>query len=79
MIGPLRSIGEENGGIESKKLGSKVEYPEKIVDWNYHASNGWVFYNGNDEIIIECIGQKGFKKKGKFILRTIHKLLHLQW
>ena len=68
MIGPLKSIGGENGGIESKKLGSKVEYPENIVDWNYHTKNGWEFYNGNDDIIIEWIGDKDYKKKGKSVL-----------
>ncbi len=55
MIGTLQYIGEENGGIESKVLGSTIEYPKNIVDWNYHTFNGWVFYNGNDDIVIECI------------------------
>ena len=79
MIGPLQSIGEENGGIESKKLGSKLEYPENIVDWNYHTKNGWVFDNGNNDIIIECMGHKDYKMKGKFLLGTVHKWFQLQW
>ena len=68
MIGPLKFIGSDQGGIESKDLGNKLEYPENIVDWNYHTEYGWVFYNGNDDIIIECIGYKDHKKKGKSIL-----------
>jgi hypothetical protein len=68
MIGPLESIGLEDGGIESKTLGSKLEYPENIVDWNYHTKNGWEFYNGNDDIIIECIDHKDHNKKSKSML-----------
>ena len=72
MIGPLQFIGEANGGIESKVLGSKVEYPENIMEWNYHTSeNGWVYYDGSDDIIIECIDQKDHKTKGKYPKRTI--------
>ena len=72
MIGPLEFIGEDAGGIESKELGSKVEYPENIVEWNYHTSeNGWVYYDGSDDIIIECIDQKDHTKKGKYPKRTI--------
>ena len=72
MIGPLQFIGEANGGIESKVLGSEVEYPENIMEWNYHTSeNGWVYYDGSDDIIIECIDQKDHKKKGKYPKRTI--------
>ena len=68
MIGPLESIGLEDGGIESKILGSKLEYPENIVEWNYHTKNGWEFYNGNNDIIIECIDHKDHNKKSKSML-----------
>ena len=66
MIGPLEFIGEDAGGIESKELGSKVEYPENIVHWNYHTPDGWVFYNGNDDVIVGCVSHsKDHKKKSK--------------
>ena len=59
MIGPLEFIGTDQGGIESKVLGSKVESPEYIVEWNYHTENGWVPYNGNDDVIVGCISPEG--------------------
>ena len=66
MIGPLEFIGSDAGGIESKELGRKVEYPEYIVVWNYHTENGWVPYNGNDDVIVGCVSHsKDHKKKDK--------------
>ena len=65
LIGPLQYSGSNQGGIESKNLGSKLEYPENIVDWNYHTDNqGWI--KGNDDVIIgRCIEEN--KKKGKSV------------
>ena len=69
MIGPLEYIGTDQGGIESKELGSKVESPEYIIEWNYHTyETDWVFYNGNDDVIVGCISHKDHKKKGIPIL-----------
>ena len=66
MIGPLESIGEEDGGIESNpELGSKLEHPFNIMDWNYHTENGWMPSNGIDEIVIECIGKEDRQMEGK--------------
>mgnify|MGYP001397248952 CR=1 FL=1 len=67
MIGPLEFIGTDNGGIESKEFGgSKVESPEYIVEWNYHTIDDWVFYNGNDDVIVGCVSHsKDHKKKDK--------------
>ena len=65
MIGSLEHIKLDQGGIESKELGNKFEYPENIVDWNYHTENGWEFYSGNDDVVIGCIDHK---MKGKSIL-----------
>ena len=69
MIGPLEYIGTDQGGIESKVLGSKVESPEYIIEWNYHTyETDWVFYNGNDDVIVGCISHEDHKKEGKPIL-----------
>ena len=69
MIGPLVFIGSDQGGIESKVLGSKVESPEYIVEWNYHTENGWVPYNGNDDVIVGCVSHnKDPKMEGAPIL-----------
>ena len=69
MIGPLEFIGTDQGGIESKASGSKVESPEYIVEWNYHTfETDWVFSDGNDDVIVGCISHKDHKKKGKLIL-----------
>jgi hypothetical protein len=69
MIGPLEFIGSDAGGIESKELGSKVEPPYNILVWNYHTENGWVPYNGNDDVIVGCVSHsKTHKKKDKPIL-----------
>ena len=70
-IGPLESIGEENGEIESNPLGSELEHPFNmpydIMDWNYYTEDGWMRSTGNDEIIVECIGEEDRKTKGKLI------------
>ena len=68
IIGPLDYIGTDFGGIESKEFGSKVEYPENIVHWNYAiAIDDWVFYNGNDDVIVGCVSHsKDHKKKDKY-------------
>jgi hypothetical protein len=69
MIGPLEFIGSDAGGIESKEIGSKVEPPYNILVWNYHTENGWVPYNGNDDVIVGCVSHsKAHKKKDKPIL-----------
>ena len=64
MIGAIEFKGLDQGGIESKDLGSKFEYPENIVDWNYYTTeNGWI--KGNDDVIIGCIEDN--KKEGKSV------------
>ena len=69
MIGPLEYIGTDQGGIESKASGSKVESPEYIVEWNYHTfETDWVFNDGNDDVIVGCISHKDHEKKGNLIL-----------
>ena len=75
LIGPLQYSGSNQGGIESKDLGSKFLYPENIVEWNYHTTeNGWQFYSGNDDIIVGCIDHK---MKGKSILLFLTLFLTL--
>ena len=68
-IGPLESIGEENGEIESNPLGSELEHPFKmpynIMDWNYYTEDGWMRSNGIDKIIVECIGEEDRQMEGK--------------
>ena len=71
MIGALEFKGLDQGGIESKDLGSKFEYPENIVDWNYYTTeNGWI--KGNDDVIIGCIEDN--KKKGKSVPLICYEL-----
>ena len=74
-IGPLESIGEENGEIESNPLGSELDHPFKmpfnIMDWNYHTENGWMQSNGIDEIIVECIGEEDRQMEGKRLVGLI--------
>ena len=74
-IGPLESIGEENGEIESNPLGSELEHPFnmpfKIMDWNYYTENGWMRSNGIEEIVVECIGEEDRQRKGKLLLGLI--------
>ena len=49
----------------TKSLHSKLEYPFHIMDWNYHTEDGWMRSTGNDEIIVECIGEEDRQKEGK--------------
>ena len=71
MIGPLESIGEEDGEIHSiPKLEWKV-YPNDIKDWKYYTEeDGWM-PSKIDEIIIECIGEEDRQMKGKLLVGLI--------
>ena len=55
----------------TKSLHSKLEYPFHIMDWNYHTEDGWMRSTGNDEIIVECIGEEDRQKEGKRLVGLI--------